>query len=139
MELIHLGTGGGRFATITQKRRTGGIRILNEKANIPKILNEAMTGGMTKKRGMLVAAHSALAGNQHCESSISKYHQAMVTQVLDARPGTSFNIYGVNVSATETSHTDPAFVFHREWLKVYTFMGVNFSPQSFGSKGANWS
>ena len=27
-ELIFLGTGGGRFATITQKRRTGGIRII---------------------------------------------------------------------------------------------------------------
>jgi hypothetical protein len=34
LELVLLGTGGGRFATITQKRRTGGIRILNDKVNI---------------------------------------------------------------------------------------------------------
>jgi phosphoribosyl 1,2-cyclic phosphodiesterase len=33
IELVFLGTGGGRFATITQKRRTGGIRFLSEKLN----------------------------------------------------------------------------------------------------------
>jgi len=33
IELVFLGTGGGRFATITQKRRTGGIRILSENVN----------------------------------------------------------------------------------------------------------
>lgn len=33
IQLIFLGTGGGRFATITQKRRTGGIRILSENVN----------------------------------------------------------------------------------------------------------
>jgi len=33
IELIFLGTGGGRFATTTQKRRTGGIRILSKNLN----------------------------------------------------------------------------------------------------------
>jgi len=33
IELVFLGTGGGRLATITQKRRTGGIRILSETVN----------------------------------------------------------------------------------------------------------
>ena len=33
IELVFLGTGGGRFATITQKKRTGGIRILSENVN----------------------------------------------------------------------------------------------------------
>jgi phosphoribosyl 1,2-cyclic phosphodiesterase len=32
--VIFLGTGGGRFATVTQKRRTGGIRLLGEGFNI---------------------------------------------------------------------------------------------------------
>lgn len=32
--LTFLGTGGGRFATITQKRRTAGIRIINKETNI---------------------------------------------------------------------------------------------------------
>ncbi len=31
---MFLGTGGGRFATITQKRRTAGIRLLNDKCNV---------------------------------------------------------------------------------------------------------
>jgi phosphoribosyl 1,2-cyclic phosphodiesterase len=34
IELVFLGTGGGRFATITQKRRTGGIRLLSKNINI---------------------------------------------------------------------------------------------------------
>jgi len=33
IQLIFLGTGGGRFATTTQKRRTGGIRILSKNLN----------------------------------------------------------------------------------------------------------
>ena len=34
IKIVFLGTGGGRFAMITQKARTGGIRILSEKANM---------------------------------------------------------------------------------------------------------
>ena len=34
IELVFLGTGGGRLATITQKRRTGGVRILSETINV---------------------------------------------------------------------------------------------------------
>jgi phosphoribosyl 1,2-cyclic phosphodiesterase len=34
LELIFLGSGGGRFATVTQKRHTGGIRILSDKVNV---------------------------------------------------------------------------------------------------------
>ena len=34
IELVFLGTGGGRFVTITQKRRTSGIRFLSDKLNI---------------------------------------------------------------------------------------------------------
>ena len=34
VELTFLGTGGGRFATITQKRRTGGIRLISKSLNI---------------------------------------------------------------------------------------------------------
>ena len=34
IELIFLGTGGGRFSMITQKRRTGGLRILTGEENI---------------------------------------------------------------------------------------------------------
>jgi phosphoribosyl 1,2-cyclic phosphodiesterase len=117
IEIILLGTGGGRFATITQKRRTAGIRIIGEDLNLhldpgpgalvysiseslnPQQLNaifvshchpdhytdaevliEAMTKGMAKKRGLLVAAKSVLEGSDTCEPSISGYHQSMVVK-----------------------------------------------------------
>ena len=34
IEIVLLGTGGGRFATITQKRCTGGMRIIGEGSNL---------------------------------------------------------------------------------------------------------
>ena len=34
IEIIFLGTGGGRFAMITQQRRTGGIRVLSGDSNL---------------------------------------------------------------------------------------------------------
>jgi len=34
VEIVFLGTGGGRFATITQKAKTGGIRVFSEKVNM---------------------------------------------------------------------------------------------------------
>jgi len=150
LELILLGTGGGRFATITQKRRTGGIRILYDKLNVhldpgpgalvysleagldPQKLNgilishchpdhyndaevliEAMTRGMTKKKGVLAAATSVLSGSKQCEPSISRYHQSMPAQVIDAKPGSSFNIDGLRVVVAEARHTDPDAVGFR--------------------------
>ncbi len=72
-----------------------------------------MTRGMTKKKGMLAAARSVLNGNEQCESSISNYHQHMLEQVFETRPGTSFNVYGMKVFATEARHTDPDAVGFR--------------------------
>jgi len=150
VELVFLGTGGGRFATITQKRRTGGIRILSEALNVhldpgpgaliyslnmglnpqkvravlvshahpdhsndAEILVEAMTSGMTKKRGVLAASHSVLLGNEVCEPSISKYHQQMPEEVIEAKPGTAFNVNGFKILATEARHSDPDAVGFR--------------------------
>jgi len=150
IELIFLGTGGGRFATITQKRRTGGIRLISKNFNIhldpgpgalvysleaglnPQkitgvlvshchpdhcndagVLIEAMTRGMTKKRGVLAAAHSVLEGNEGCEPCLSKYHQTMPQLVVDAKPGVSFNIADLKIIATEANHSDPSTVGFR--------------------------
>ena len=150
LDLIFLGTGGGRFTTITQKRRTAGIRILHNKTNIhldpgpgalvhsletklnpqkingilishshpdhyndAEILIEAMTHGMTKRKGTLAAAHSVLHGNEHAEPSISKYHQQMPEQIIETKPGTAFNIRTLHFSATQAKHTDPDAVGFR--------------------------
>lgn len=157
IEIIFLGTGGGRFATITQKRRTAGIRIISEGLNLhldpgpgalvhsinegldPQKLNavfvshchpdhytdaevliEAMTRGMTRKRGVLAAAKSVLTGNNLCEPSISKYHQQMPEQKIEAVPNMKFQVGDVNVLATEARHTDPDTV------------GFRFETRDFG-------
>lgn len=150
VELVFLGTGGGRFATITQKRRTGGIRILSEALNVhldpgpgaliyslsmglnpqkirgvlvshchpdhygnAEVLVEAMTQGMTRKRGVLAAPRSVLAGSEVCSPSISKYHQQMPERVIEAKPGVVFNIKDVKILVTEARHTDPDTVGFR--------------------------
>jgi phosphoribosyl 1,2-cyclic phosphodiesterase len=150
LELIFLGSGGGRFATVTQKRRTGGIRILSDKVNVhldpgpggliysleggldpqkltgvlvshchpdhyndAEILIEAMTRGMTKKRGVLAAANSVLHGNSQVEPGISKYHQSMPAQVITTKTGTTFSIDNINVVCAEARHTDPDAVGFR--------------------------
>jgi len=150
VELILLGTGGGRFATLTQKRRTGGIRILSENLNMhldpgpgalvhslnmkldpqkigallvshchpdhytdAEIFIEAMTRGMTRKRGVLAAPPSVLFGNEVCGPAISKYHQQMPEKVIEAKPGVSFSVGDLRVLATRAEHTDPDTVGFR--------------------------
>jgi len=150
VELVLLGTGGGRFATITQKRRTAGIRIISENLNMHldpgpgaliysleagldpqkiiallishshpdhytdgEVLIEAMTRGMTKKRGLLAASHSVLVGNEVCGPSISKYHQQMPEKVIEAKPSLTFTIGALKIITTEARHTDPDTVGFR--------------------------
>ena len=155
-EIIFLGTGGGRFTTITQKRRTAGIRIIGENLNLhldpgpgalvysisegldPQKLNaifvshchpdhytdaevliEAMTRGMTKKRGVLAASKSVLRGSAVCEPSISKYHQQMLEQIIEAVPNMHFQVADLAVSVAEARHTDPDAVGFKFETKEY--------------------
>jgi phosphoribosyl 1,2-cyclic phosphodiesterase len=150
LQIVFLGTGGGRFVTITQRRRTAGIRMIGEGLNLhldpgpgalvysinerlnPQAINavlvshchpdhytdaevliEAMTRGMTRKRGVLAAAKSVLTGGRSCEPSISKYHQQMAEQKFEVVPSVQFRIGSVNISGTEARHTDPDAVGFR--------------------------
>lgn len=64
INLLFLGTGGGRFATITQKRRTGGIRILSDNLNMhldpgPGALVYSLEMGLNpQKIDSLLVSHS---------------------------------------------------------------------------------
>jgi len=174
-EIVFLGTGGGRFTTITQKRRTAGIRILGENLNLhldpgpgalvysisegldPQKLNavfvshshpdhytdaevliEAMTRGMTKKRGVLAAAKSVLKGNDVCEPSISKYHQQMVEQIFEAVPNMRFQVADVAVSVAEARHTDPDAVGFRFETKEYGDFAYTSDTEYFEGIGKHY-
>jgi len=175
-EIVFLGTGGGRFTTITQKRRTAGIRIVGENLNLhldpgpgalvysisegldPQKLNavfvshshpdhytdaevliEAMTRGMTKKRGVLAAAKSVLRGNDVCEPSISKYHQQMVEQIFEAVPNMRFQVADVAVSVAEARHTDPDAVGFRFETKEYGDFAYTSDTEYFEGVGKNYT
>ena len=154
VRIIMLGTGGGRFVTMTQRRRTAGIRILHQNLNIhldpgpgalvhsinegfdprkltalfvshchpdhytdAEVLIEAMTNRLTRKHGTLVADKAVLRGSSACEASISRYHQNMTQQTIEAVPDLSFRMEGFQISVTKARHTDPdavGFRFHTE-------------------------
>ncbi len=84
-----------------------------------EVLIEAMTRGMTRKRGILAAAKSVLAGNEVCEPSISKYHQQMPEQKFEAVHGLEFRVADLNVLVTEARHTDPDTVGFRFETKEF--------------------
>jgi len=141
--MIFLGTGGGRFVTFTQKRHTGGIRILSPidmqidpgpgaivysnmlKLNPTRvralfvshchpdhycdseIFIEAMTFGMTKKRGVLIGPRSVLKGNEVCGPCISNYHKSMPEKVYEVYPGSEVQLKDLKIVITKASHTDP--------------------------------
>lgn len=145
MELHFLGTGGGRFVTLTQRRWTGGIRfitgdnlhlhldpgpgaliysirtrlsaqrvgaILISHCHLDhyadaEVMIEAMTRGMTKKRGILVGSRSVLRGTENCGPVVSRYHREMPKEVIEVAPGHRFRLGDLNVLTTETKHSDP--------------------------------
>ena len=147
MKLTFLGSGGGRFATITQKRMTGGFRIdgidgknihvdpgpgalvrtyqfglsplkLNgvmvshshtDHYSDAEVLIEAMTRGMTRKKGFLVGSKSVIEGYERWGPCISEYHRSIPrVDVLEA--GKSVKIDNLKVTATSTKHGDPKAV-----------------------------
>jgi phosphoribosyl 1,2-cyclic phosphodiesterase len=63
-QIIFLGTGGGRFTTITQKRRTAGIRIIGNNLNLhldpgPGALVYSVNGGLDpQKLNAIFVSHS---------------------------------------------------------------------------------
>lgn len=148
-ELVFLGTGGGRFITITQKRQTGGLRILRpvnvqldpgpgaivyaNRARLDpsktravvvshchldhygdaEVFIEAMTGGMIKKRGLLIAPRSVIRGNRICDPCISRYHQSMPERIVEVKAGDRVDIEQLHLIATKAEHSDPDTVGFR--------------------------
>ena len=71
-----------------------------------EVLVEAMTGGTTKKRGVLAAARSVLRGSKDLDQSVSRYHQSLVGRVEELVPGSRFEIGNINFEALRAIHGD---------------------------------
>jgi len=160
MEIIFLGTGGGRWMTITQLASTAGFRI-HEKKNIhidpgagamlrmrqkrinpvsthalllshchpdhytdAEVIIEAMTKGMTKKRGILAGSRSAISGFGDLDAAVSKYHRSMVEEVkeMGAEKEGEGELYigEMRVEAAKAVHSDPTSI----GLKFHTKEGI---------------
>lgn len=147
MKLTFLGSGGGRFATITQKRMTGGFRIDNidgknlhidpgpgalvrtyqfglnplrlngvlvshshtDHYSDAEVLIEAMTRGMTRKKGFLIGGKSVIEGYERWGPCISHYHQS-IPHVNSLKAGESVKMGKLMITATNAKHGDPMTV-----------------------------
>ena len=76
-------------------------------SNDGEIFIEAMTQGMTKKRGCLIAPRSVISGSDTHESCISTYHKAMVREILEVKPYDEIDLKKIKVGITKAKHTDP--------------------------------
>ncbi len=149
------------FATITQKRMTGGFRIedmngmnihINPgpgalvrtyqfglspmKVNMlmvshshtdhytdAEVLIEAMTRGMTQKKGILIGSRSVIEGYEQWGPCISKYHLSKPeVHVMEESDHKTVN--NIDITATKTVHGDPKAVGfkleHNNFVISYT-------------------
>jgi phosphoribosyl 1,2-cyclic phosphodiesterase len=160
MDIIFIGSGGGRWVTLYQKMGTGGFRIHAEKKihvdpgpgtlvgladmkirptetdvlvvshchpdhyTDAEVMIEAMTNGMTRRKGVLLASKSVMVGHDGLGPGISSYHQSKLTEKKMTSPGDSLNIGSVIMEALPTSHGDPTtfgFKCHtKEGIITYT-------------------
>lgn len=156
MELTVLGSGGGRFATITQRRMTGGLRIdgidgknfhidpgpgalvrtyqfglsplkldailvshsHTDHYSDAEVLIEAMTRGMTRKKGHVFGSKSVIEGYKQFGPCISRYHLSRPeVHVLDVDDRAMLG--NIKITATKTVHGDPKTVGFNLKLKDF--------------------
>jgi phosphoribosyl 1,2-cyclic phosphodiesterase len=71
-----------------------------------EVLIEAMTGGTTRKHGVLAASRSVLRGGGDLDPSISRYHQELASRVEELVPGSRFEIDEISFEALKAIHGD---------------------------------
>lgn len=141
------------FATITQRRMTGGFRIEEidgknlhmdpgpgalvrsyqfgvnplklhgilvshshtDHYSDAEVLIEAMTRGMTRKKGLVIGSQSVINGYQQWGPCISHYHLSK-PQVEVMESGQILRLDDIKITATPTKHGDPKTIgFRLEW------------------------
>ncbi len=68
-----------------------------------EVLVEAMTAGALKRQGVLAGSKNVLAGE---DIAISKYHQRLPREVVEASAGTQFKVGRLEVTGCEARHVD---------------------------------
>jgi len=127
VEVVFLGTGGGRFTTITQKRRTGGIRILSNRLNLhvdpgPGALIYSLEAGLNPQK--LKAVLISHRHPDHCTDA-EILVEAMTRGMLKKR-GT---VAAPSNILTGNKETGPAIsTYHQQMIQKVIVMkpGVNF-------------
>ncbi len=84
-----------------------------------EVLIEAMTKGMTRKRGFLIGSKSVVDGYEKWGPSISNYHLSK-PQVTVLEAGESKKIGELKITATRTKHGDPKAVGFKFQLEDFT-------------------
>ena len=175
LEIVFLGTGGGRFVTLTQRRRTAGIRFVWSSGDIhldpgpgalifsvwrrlspsrlkavlvshahpdhyndAELLVEAMTRGMTERRGALIASKSVLTGNEVCGPAVSRYHQSMPELVRELSPGQSVEWADTTITATRSVHSDPDTIGFRLDFSGVGGVGYTSDTEYFDGCGSQY-
>jgi phosphoribosyl 1,2-cyclic phosphodiesterase len=103
--------------------------------NDGEIFVEAMTAAMTKRQGTLVGPRSVLHGNDVCEPAISKYHQSMVENVVEAKPGLSFEANSARITVVRAQHTDPDAVGYKLTFPEAGTIGYTSDTEYFQGLG----
>ncbi|MDG6221682.1 MAG: MBL fold metallo-hydrolase [Candidatus Bathyarchaeota archaeon] len=126
-ELVFLGTGGGRFVTITQKRRTGGFRLLTQTENIhvdpgPGALIYSLESGLNPQK-----LKAVLISHRHPDhyANAEVLVESMTRGMLKKR-GTL--AAPTNILAGDSQAGPPISLYHQKMIKqtVSVKPGVNF-------------
>lgn len=155
--LTFLGTGGGRFATITQKRHTAGIRIVDNEANIhldpgPGALVYSINTGLDpQKITAILVSHSHPDHYTDAEVLIEAMTRgtlqkrgvlAAANSVLNGNPTCEASISKYHQKMPQkTINTTPGTIFQLGTMKIMTIhahhtdsdaVGYRFSTPDFG-------
>lgn len=84
-----------------------------------EVLIEAMTRGMTRKKGFLIGSKSVIEGYERWGPSISEYHRS-IPQVNILEAGESRKIDKIRITATRTKHGDPKAIGFKFQLEDFT-------------------
>jgi phosphoribosyl 1,2-cyclic phosphodiesterase len=148
--LVFLGTGGGRFVTITQKRRTGGFRLLTQKENIhvdpgPGALIYSLEAGLNpQKLKAVLISHRHPDHYANAEVLVESMTRGMLkkrgvlaapTNILsgDNQAGPAISLYHQNM-IKQTVCLKPSVNFKVGNIDIVTTQTKHTDPETFGFK-----